>query len=223
MLWRSRSSDWSAKELINPIFVTAVLGWILGLKVVRFWYDWGLPAILLWLALELQKKFAESLPPDSLKRPVITAALAASLLFAAAGDNHNRWTWNLTRPYLVASDPTLAEWMPGEGGILYAADMFLFYDTFFKNPTAPWRYVLGFEPALMKPEDLDVMHKVQWNLGDVSGYKPWVDKMTPKDRLIIRASWTETAPPRLPELEWRLVYNKIWIGRPRQPDRNSVK
>lgn len=213
LLWRSRSVDWRPAELVNPIFLTAVLGWILGLKVVRFWYDWGLPALLVWFALELQKQFSAFLSPDSLKRPLITVGLALVLLFGATGDNHNRWTWNLTKPYLVADDPTVADWLPGKDGIFYAADMYLFYDTFYKNPNAPWRYVLGFEPALMRPEDLEVMHKVQWNLGDVSGYKPWVEKMRPNDRLVIRSSWTETAPPRIPELEWRLFYNKYWIGR----------
>ena len=119
------------------------------------------------------------------------------MLFGTTSDAHSRWTWNLTKQYISPDDPQLAGWLPGDNGVCYAADMVFFYETFFKNPTAPWHYVLGFEPGLMRPEDLDVMHKV----------------MRPNDRLFIRASWTETSPPRIPELEWRLAPNKVWIGR----------
>jgi len=213
LLWRSRSPDWKPKDLVDPIFLTGVLGWVLGLKVIRFWWDWGLPAMVLWMALEFQKQCEAYLGRESLRRPLIAAGLAASLLFGTTSDAHSRWTWNLTKQYISPDDPQLAGWLPGDNGVCYAADMFFFYETFFKNPTAPWRYVLGFEPGLMRPEDLDVMHKVQWNLGDVSFYKPWVAKMRPNDRLFIRASWTETSPPRIPELEWRLAPNKVWIGR----------
>jgi len=35
--------------------------------------------------------------------------------------------------------------------------MQVFYFTFFRNPTAQCRYVLGFEPGLMRPDDLAVL------------------------------------------------------------------
>ena len=92
--------------------------------------------------------------------------------------------------------------------------MRVFNETFFKNPNAPWRYVLGFEPALMLPEDRAVLRKVQWNFGDVRAYEDWVKKMRPEDRLVVRASWLHTpGQPNIPELEWRYAVTDLWIGR----------
>jgi hypothetical protein len=92
--------------------------------------------------------------------------------------------------------------------------MQVFYFTFFKNPTASWRYILGFEPALMRPEDLAVMRKVHWNFGDLRAYEPWLRKMRSEDRLILRASSSHLAgQPNIPELEWAFAANDYWIGR----------
>jgi hypothetical protein len=212
--WRARSRDWRARDLVEPIFMMAVVGWILGLSNGRFWLDWGLPATLLWLALEFQKQFELRLEFASTERFMVTAGLALALYFAASADSGSRWTRNLSRQYLSAADPPLAPWLPGEGGILYSADMDVFYETFFKNPKAPWRYVLGFEPALMLPEDLEVMHRVLWNGGDARAYDPWVKKMRSNDRLVIRASWLKSpGAPSIPELEWGRTPGNLWIGR----------
>jgi hypothetical protein len=70
------------------------------------------------------------------------------MMSAAAGRS------TLTEQYLsVAEHPELEGWMPDNGGIFYSVDMTLFYQTFFKNPNADWRYILGFEPTLMTDED----------------------------------------------------------------------
>jgi hypothetical protein len=214
ILWRSRLPDWNAKDLLDPIFMLGVLGWLLGLKVTRFWADWGCMAILLWLALEFQKQFQRYVQYNSATRLILTVGVAMGLFLGITSDRNDRWTSNLTRQYLTQASPELADWLPGKDGIIYSADMTVFYDTFFKNPTAPWHYVLGYEPAVMQPEDLSVVHKVQWNYGDVRAYEPWVKKMRPQDRLIISVSWLTTpGPPRIPELEWNFVLNSYWIGR----------
>ena len=49
--------------------------------------------------------------------------------------------------------------MPGQGGVLYSADMTVFYQTFFKNPNGDWRYILGYEPAFMPDADFQVFHR----------------------------------------------------------------
>jgi hypothetical protein len=87
--------------------------------------------------------------------------------------------------------------------------MSFFYDTFYHNPQGNWRYILGFEPALMPEEDLQVLRKMQWNHWDWPTYQPWIDKMRPQDRLEIPSS----APPPIPALEWRAGAAGIWIGR----------
>ena len=214
LLWRSRSKNWSANQLRDPLLIIALMGWLLGLKMLRFWWDWGIPAMLVWIGLQLEQEFKERFSPESLKRIVLTGILAVGLFWSVTGDRDSRWTYNLTNEYLEQSNPELTGWLPGPGGIMYSADMRVFNDTFFKNPTAPWRYVLGFEPALMLPEDLAVYRKVQWNFGDVRAYEPWVHKMHPEDRLVLRASWLHSpGAPAIPELEWKYAVTDIWIGR----------
>jgi hypothetical protein len=106
--------------------------------------------------------------------------------------------------------------MPEKGGILYSSDMTIFYQTFFKNPNADWRYILGFEPALMPDEDFQVFHKIMWNNGDAKAYEPWVEKMRPQDRLVIRGD--RGSLPSSSQLEWEYGVSGIWIGRlPRIP------
>jgi hypothetical protein len=105
----------------------------------------------------------------------------------------------------------LKGWLPEPGGILYASDMTIFYQTFYKNPHGDWRYVLGFEPTLMPKEDFEVYHKVLWNYGDSRAYTPWVRKMAPADRLVIRGG--RGSPPGIPQLEWNYGVSGIWIGR----------
>jgi hypothetical protein len=213
--WRARSPDWTARELVEPIFMMGLAGWILGLANQRFWLDWGLPATLLWLALEFQKQFELRLGFASFERLLVTSGLAFALYLTATSDQGSRWTRNLTRQYLSAAEPALRSWLPGKDGIIYSADMDVFFETFFQNPKAPWRYVLGFEPALMLPEDLEVLHKVLWNGGDVRAYEPWVKRMRANDRLIIRASWLKSpGAPSIPELEWGHTPGNLWIGRP---------
>ena len=52
-------------------------------------------------------------------------------------------------------------------------------------------------------------------------YKPWVDKMRPEDRLVIRAP--RAVPPGIPQLEWNYGVGRIWIGRlPRADTRAPV-
>jgi hypothetical protein len=218
LLWRSRSADWKPADLVDPVLMMAVLGWVLGLQVSRFWWDWGMPATVIWLAHQLQKQFELYLPFNSWNRLLLASGLALGVFLGITSDRGSRWTWNNSKQYLTPDNTDLKGWLPDTGGIIYSADMSVFYDTFYKNPTAPWRYVLGFETALMRPEDLDVANKVQWNYGDLRAYEPWVKKMRPQDRLIIPASWMPTTGPArtvasLPELEWFHAPNDWWIGR----------
>jgi hypothetical protein len=222
LFWRARSQDWKARDLLEPVFMMGVLGWVLGLKVGRFWCDWGMPAFLIWLALELEKQLQNLMPFDSWRRLSVTVALALAVFFGIGSDRDGRWTGNLTKQYLAQKDPALKGWLPESGGIIYSVDMTVFNDLFFKNPTAPWRYVLGFESALMLPEDLAAARSVTWNYGDLRGYDPWVKKMRPQDRLIITEGWLPTSGltrgANIPELEWHRTANAWWIGRlPRKP------
>jgi hypothetical protein len=200
----------------NPAFWLAGLSWVLGFKVVRFWADWGWPALLVLMTCDLQLLLQARFAADSFRRLGLACGLALATYLAVTSDFSDRWTQNLTWQYLTPDNPDLTGWMPDKGGIFYSADMTLFYQTFFKNPHGDWRYLLGFESTWMPDEDFKVYHSVLWNFGDAKAYKPWVDKMRPADRLVIRGG--RGSPPNIPQLEWEYGVSGIWIGRlPRIP------
>jgi hypothetical protein len=196
----------------SPAFWLVVIGWVLGCETWRFWGDWGVPALMVLMACDLQLLLEARFAADSLKRLGLVCGLALTAYAVTTNDVGSRWTSNLTEQYLsVAEHPELEGWMPDKGGIFYSVDMTLFYETFFKNPNADWRYILGFEPTLMTDEDFKVYHSVRWNAGDAKAYKPWVDKMRPEDRLVMRGG--RAAQPGIPQLEWNYGVSGIWIGR----------
>jgi hypothetical protein len=201
----------------NPAFWLAGLTWVLSFKAWRFSEDWGWPALMVLITCDLQLLLQARFAADSFKRLALACGLAAMTFLAITNDSGSRWTYNLPQQYLTTAEhPELKGWMPEKGGILYSADMTVFYQTFFKNPNADWRYILGYEPAFMPKEDFEVFHKVLWNFGDAKAYEPWVEKMRPQDRLVIRGG--RGSPPNIPQLEWEYGVSGIWIGRsPRIP------
>jgi len=215
LLWRAVSIGWNVRTLLNPVFMMMALGWLLGLKMQRFWWDFGTPAFIVWVALELQEHFEHKLIFDSALRLFVTLAFAFGVCWGFTSDRDSRWTQNLNVEYLTPGNPALSGWMPDPGGIVYNSDMDVFFETFFKNPTADWKYILGFEPGWMLPEDLEVFRKAQWNYGDARAFEPWVRKMRPQDRMILRAP--RSSAPDIPELEWNYAATELWIGRLPRP------
>jgi hypothetical protein len=211
LLWRVVSKGWNPRAVINPVFMMMAMGWILGLKMQRFWWDYGTPAFIIWVATELQEHLERQLAFDSVKRLSITLAIAAAVYLGFTSDREGRWTQNLTTEFLDQNDPALAGWLPDPGGIIYNSDMGVFFDTFYKNPTADWKYILGFESGWMRPDDLAVLRKYQWVFGDARALKPWANEMRPQDRMFIHAPGSSR--PDLPELQWDYAATELWIGR----------
>jgi len=195
----------------DPIFLLALVGWLLGLQVQRFWVDWGLPCAVLWLAFELEPRVLRFGSRAPVGRLVLAAGtcLAALLLVTTADDR--RWSERTHENSIVTDRPELRGWLPGDGGILYAAHMAIFYDTFYRNPHAPWRYILGFEPAMMPDEDRATFQKVVTEYDNPAAFRPWLAKMRPVDRL---AYFSGPSPRALfPGLQWYPVGRNIWLGR----------
>ncbi|HEX9799652.1 MAG TPA: hypothetical protein VGC00_05710 [Thermoanaerobaculia bacterium] len=210
LVWRRSRGRELAPLLRDPIFLLAGAGWALGFYVVRFWLDWGMPACVVWMARELDEAL-ESSPIRGRTRLLVTAVTAAALVLAVTVDTGRRWSHGESAAFLSLERPEHRPWLPEPGGILYTNDMRVFYNTFFKNPRASWRYAVGFEPSLMPPEDLAVFRAIQRELASDASFAPWVAKMRPEDRLIIVREGA--SPPVIPSLEWHSPYREMWIGR----------
>lgn len=205
-LWRKETG----KDLLrSPLIWMIAISWILGLRADRSWADWGLPAVLVWLAIQFDEIMKGWWADDSFKRIVVGGLIAVPLFFQSTNDLDQRYTSHLGEVFLDASDPSLRGWLPEGNGIFYSADMGFFYNTFFKNPQADWRYILGFEPALMPDADRVIFRQIQRTHGAYRAYEPWIDKMRTSDRLEI----SSPSQPDLPRLQWRNVTGDIWIGR----------
>lgn len=210
VLWRCQRGTWRRSAWDNPALVLALGGWALGFAVKRFWTDWGTPALMAWLAVEAQPGLVWAFPRRSWRRFLFLGVTGLALLLAVTADVRGRWTHNLLIERLSAADPSHRPWLPGPGGIVYTDNMDIFYQTFFANPTGDWRYVLGFEAGWMPDEDLETLRRIQ-TYGGVRCFEPWVAKMRPQDRLILRQS--PANPPQVAGLEWGYVAKNTWVGR----------
>ncbi|HXF10076.1 MAG TPA: hypothetical protein VN625_04770 [Desulfuromonadaceae bacterium] len=199
----------------SPAFWLAAMSWVLATQTGRFWIDWGLPGLMVLAATDLQLFLEKTMAVDSLKRVGLAACLSVAVYAVATDDFGGRWTHNLRTQYLTPDNPDLQGWLPEKDGIIYTTDMSVFYQTFYKNPTADWRYIVGFEPAYMAPADIDVYSKFIMSNGDPKTLTPWIERMRPEDRFITRAPRQNT--PDLPKLEWNYGLSGIWIGRTPRP------
>ena len=210
LIWRSLRGEWRRGSVDEPVAILAVISWALGFFTTRVWLDVGLAASLLWIAMEFQHIFSKYIPYASWRRLAFVCILSAVLFAASTNDAYNRWSLNRPMNYVKFDTPEKASWAPGPGGIVYNTDMLIFYSMFYNNPDAPWRYVLGFEPAVMKPDDFRTYRKMQKNF-EASSFEPWVRKMRPEDRFVI-FDLTDKGP-KIDGLEWFNAGNCIWIGR----------
>jgi hypothetical protein len=201
------ASPWNKQ----PAFWLACLGWELGFVSQRFWDDWGLPALMVLLAVDLDLFLTMRLPADSVKRLAVAGGLAVTVFLTATNDADSRWSGSAGTAYVSADDPNLAGWVPEPGGIFYEADMDFFYHTFFRNPTAPWRYMTGFEPAFMPADDFMTYQQIVLHYDVPDVYRPWIKKMRPQDRLVV---FSRSDPSSiLPELQWHHAVGISWLGR----------
>ena len=194
----------------DPSLMLAALCWALGLLVTRFWIDWGVPALACFLALEI-RAHAEA-RARSAPRRLALAVVAALMLVASVGvDRGGRWSVPVQAAHLDPTDPALAGFVPEPGGILYNERMADFYLGFFDHPEAPWRYELGFEPALLPEDQLAEYRSIQRQQYQLSSFAPWLRRMTPRDRILLH--WEYPDPPEIPGMEWRHAGADLWLGR----------
>ena len=134
------------------------------------------------------------------------------LFLSFSADEGGRWSNTLHNEDVDITDASIQKGLPEKNGIIYSNSMGVFYQTFFKHPEAKWKYILGFESALMPTEDLKIFRKIQWNSGAVQTFTPWVEKMRPQDRLWIQ-SRLGAPNPNIKGLIWTKMSSYIWSGR----------
>lgn len=214
LAWSALRRRTAAKDILrDPVLILAALCWLLGQIWGRFWFDWGVPAALIWLATTFEGEFRSLIGARSGKRCLLACVLGASICVTATTDVRSRWTASLRREYLVADDPALEGCLPEPGGIIYSDSMALFYRMFFKNFHAPWRYVVGIEPTMMRPDDFKTYQNLLRHQGrEPKAFEPWVRKMRPEDRLILFVS--SGRPPAIAGIvEWCYLKDGLWAGR----------
>jgi hypothetical protein len=218
LLWRVARRAWTGAEFTDPTLAGAAIGLVLGHIVGRFWTDWGMVAAAAFVAREFDSALAGE--PRGSRGGDVARCAAVCIAFAVvlSADVGGRWSSSQQRPGLHAEDlaPEDRTWFPDSGGIVYNIDMVPFYEMFFQNPTAPWRYLLGFEPTLMRPEDLEVFRALVAKGYAPSACQPWVGRMKPADRFLLTSPPVAVAP--FTDLEWRKVRGAgYWLGRVRAP------
>lgn len=215
LIWRKLAGRPLSGLSRDPVFWLAMMGWLLGFRVFRFWLDWGIPALALWLARQLEELLVTQKPGHSWLRVAMSCGAALVLYFGVANDRDRRWSQYGKFECLEASRPEHAGWLPDPGGVLYCVNLSVFYQTFFQNPHGDWRYVLGFEPTFMRPQDLAVYQELWRSLNAIRACAPWVKQMTPADRLVLLGG--PRPPPAIYELQWYYAANNTWVGRLPRP------
>ena len=208
-LWRRQQGQSAAALLDTPVFWMVMICWMLGLRADRCWADWGIPAVLVWLTLQFEGAFTVFCDATSFKRLLVCGFIAFALFFQSTNDFDRRYSQSAEEQFVEANDPALQGWLPDKNGIFYSSQMIFYYDTFYKNPQADWRYILGYEPAIMSEDDLKILRSIQMSHGAFNAFEPWIKKMEPADRLVIYGG----AKPNLPELEWHQETANLWLGR----------
>jgi hypothetical protein len=209
LLWRQVQGRWSRGLVDNPVLLLAATGWLLGWVVVRFWSDWGTPALLVWMALVLQAVLGEQMSERSPKRLVVALVAGLGALLVLSANIQGQRYAAPENPYLSLTSDEVRPALPDPGGILYTDDMRLFFHLFYNRPTAPWRYIVGYEPALMPAEDVATFRKVL-QARTPGNFAPWVEKMRPEDRLILQST---QGRPQIDDLDWTQVSATLWSGR----------
>ncbi len=209
ILYKLIRNEFHFEILHNPVFIISLLSYIFQFQSARIWTDIGFPALCVWLSTEFID-ICKNLQLTAQKRLILAVVVILTFYLQTTNDYQERWSKGRKYHLLSYNTPSEQVWLPEPGGIIYNSHMDIFFKGFYSNPNADWKYILGFEPAWMKKEDLEV-YAAMVTTKNIKSMKPWIEKMTPKDRLVLR--YHARGEPALPQLEWRHMSDGLWIGK----------
>jgi hypothetical protein len=195
-----------------PVGWLTVSGWLLGFVSGRFWYDFGMLGFIHLVSQEAEVVLPS---PGAAARRLGAVSLASAVFVLVVGaDTDGRWARPHDLKWVALFDPTHRPAFPDPGGLLYADSMDFFFQGFYRQPDAPWRYVVGFEQSIMPPEDRRVLRALMASRPLRPGhlFEPWIRRMRPEDRLLLEGQGAHDRP-QLRDLEWTFVPPTFWSGR----------
>src|SRR5260370_1140548 len=89
LLWRAVQGKPGPGPFSQPVFWLLVICWICGFKADRWWADWGVPAVLVWLTFQFEELMAAAPGAESLTRRLPGGRMAGSL-FPQSASGHQR-------------------------------------------------------------------------------------------------------------------------------------
>ena len=99
----------------HPAFWLVALGWVMGCETFRFWEDWGLPALAVLIAGDLQLFFESRFAADSFQRLALVCGLALTMYAVTTNDFNSRWTNHLAWRYITPDESRLDRLAAGKG------------------------------------------------------------------------------------------------------------
>lgn len=201
------------QRLTHPAFIVAVAGVLLGFLVNRFWVDWGMPALLLFLTLDIQVLLESLHSRKSIGRLLTTAVVAIGFLgyLGTAQPLTNLWqSERYGRWRQIHEDPRFDQFVTGVDGRVYSTDMAFFYYFLYARPEAPWTYNLGFGPALMPDRDRAVLYDLAES-GELRAIAPWVQALEADDLLVL-SNYHGDPRAKFPQLKWTQLHG-VWFAR----------
>jgi len=202
-----------AGTLDNPIFLSFVFGAFAGMRTGRIWLDIGIPALAVWLAWQGELVLKATQGYAGFRKLLTTVIVGGALFLNLTPDFSERWTSRSREVFLSQENPFHKGWLPETGGILYSPNMGIFYDTFYSNPRADWKYILGFEGSQMRDEDYEIRREMLWNRERpefAKTFLPWIRRMTKADRFAVKGLVLEGP---FMELEWKYFGSSVSVGR----------
>lgn len=210
---RIAKGEWKDDVIYSPVFAMVFLFWLLGFVSGRFFFDWCIPALMFWVATEIEHHLEQKFSKCSPKRIFIALLALSIVVIPISSDLQGRWSqlqFQQTQWPNYNNDEHRA-YLPDKGGILYnvcSSGMLLFYNMFYVSPDAPYRFQVGFEPVWMPQEDLEIF-RTKVSRITIGTLMMWANRMTYKDRLIVY----NTSKPNLEFLKWHEITPNHWIGR----------